>query len=115
IVQDFVAQGRVPCRPADAERRCVELESRLYHDKDAIRSALDSVMAQVVSSDSAGIEDYEVETEMRLIAEPATLIPHLLVVSKRVTIRARSAQGAREEATQAETKTTRYEYPARRP
>lgn len=115
IVQDFVAHRRVPCRPSDVERRCVELESRLYHDKDAIRQALDSVMAQVVSRDSSAIEDYDVESEMRLIAEPATLIPHLLVVSKRVTVRIKSPQGVREETSQSETKTTRYEYPSRRP
>lgn len=115
IVQDFVAHGRVPCRPADAARRCVELESRLHHDQDAVRRALDSLMAQVVSRDSGGIEDYEVEYEMRLVAEPATLIPHKLVVSKRVTVRVKSAQGARDETTQSDTKTTRYEYPARRP
>ena len=115
IVQDFVALGRVPCRPADAERRCVELESRLHYDKDAFRRALDSLMSQVVSRDSAGIEDYEFEYEMRLIAEPATLIPHMLVISKRVTMRIKAPRGAREETTQSDTKTTHYEYPARRP
>lgn len=115
IVQDFIAHERVPCGPEEAERRCVELESRLYHDKAAIRRALDSVMAQVVPRDVVGgIEDYEIETEMRLIAEPATLIPHLLVVSKRVTLRTKSAQGV-EEATHSDTKTTRYEYAPRRP
>lgn len=117
MVQEFSALGRVPCHERESERRCVELESFTYPDKDAFRAILDRLLSQLTVPDTAqlpAIDDYELETEIRLIAEPATLIPHRLAVTKRVTMWIKAAPGSAGETTQIETKTTRYEYDAPR-
>lgn len=116
VVQEFAAVARVPCTQQDSQRRCVELESFLYYDQDAMRAVLDRLMAQMTLPDTVQqpvIEDYELETEMRLIAEPGTLIPYRLVVTKQITMSLRLGKGPATETTQVETKTTSYEYIAR--
>lgn len=92
------------------------LESFLYYDQDAMRAVLDRLMAQMTLPDTAQqpvIENYELETEMRLIAEPGTLIPYRLAVTKQITMSLRLGKGRATETTQVETKTTSYEYIAR--
>jgi hypothetical protein len=113
MVQEFSAIGRVPCHENESERRCVELESFTHPDKDAFRAILDRLLSQMTVPDTAqmpAIDDYDLETEIRLIAEPATLIPYGLAVTKRVTMWIKAGPGPAAEATQIETKTTRYEY-----
>lgn len=116
VVQEFAAVGRVPCNEQDTQRRCVELESFVYQDKDAFRGILDRIMSQVApSGETQKIEDFESETEIRLITEPATLIPYRLSVTKRISLSVRAAAGAPSETTQVETKTTQFRYTPPRP
>lgn len=114
MVQEFSAVARVPCTDRDSVPRCVELESFVYPDADALRAVLDRLMQAAATDTTPQIEDFDMETEIRLIAEPATLIPHRLAVIKRVTVSV-PEQGKTTETNQIDSKTTRYEYGTRRP
>jgi hypothetical protein len=116
VVQEFTAVGRVPCTEQETQRRCVELQSFVYQDQEALRAILDRVMSQVIpGKDVPKIEDFESETEIRLIAEPASLIPYHLTVTKRISASVRVGAGELSQTTQVETKTTQFRYsPPRR-
>ena len=111
VVQEFTALDRVPCIAGETERRCIELESTVYPDEEAFAALIARMMGEVVpDSIDVSMNDWALETTIHLIAEPGTLVPYLLEVSKRVSMKMQGSSGRQEEI-----KTTRFEYPARRP
>lgn len=113
MVQEFTVIDRVPCIPKESERRCVELESIVRPDPAAFTALINRMMGEVLpdSISSLAGSEMQLETVIRLVAEPGTLVPYVLEVSKVIKM-SMPGQGA---VHQEEIKTTRYEYPARRP
>jgi hypothetical protein len=111
MVQEFTVVDRVPCRSNESERRCVELESIVRPDPAAFSALIARMMGEVLpDSISLSGSEMQLETVIRLVAEPGTLVPYVLEVSKVITM-SMPGEGAMH---QEEIKTTRYEYPRRR-
>lgn len=87
VVFRYRAVGRVPCSDADRAATCVELRLFSFPDPDTLRDLLRRTTRELGGApDDREVElgELQVETSVRLVAEPATLVPHRLEILRRV-------------------------------
>jgi hypothetical protein len=86
------ASGRVPCRAGETQARCVELILRSYPDPQKLQPHLEAFLQRLM--EAAGVsgtlppisyKQFEIENEIVVVAEPATLVPHELTIVRSVT------------------------------
>ena len=83
----FLASHWVDCRRGNVVRRCVQLEARTIPDAPALQRVLRDFMARLgEKGELPPFEAFDVETRIKLVAEPDTLIPHSCTLSKNVRI-----------------------------
>ncbi len=117
----FTLLGRTSCRDDGRGAECVELAIRSEADPVDIERAIDHATApgagppvrgrQGGAPDHEVIEELSVLTEVRLITEPHTLLPHRFEQTRATQGRA-LAGGAPVEFEQREQKIVHYRYPA---
>lgn len=85
---EFVLVGRVPCHARDTETRCVELGMSSAPDQAVLREALTDFLQRAgapADQVDAIFAQMNVQTHVRVVTEPETLRPHLLVSRRFVT------------------------------
>jgi hypothetical protein len=84
----FSARRRVPCGAGEREARCVELTLRTSSDAGALASAAAAILPSLagagVSIPPDEVREIAAEAEALVVTEPATLLPHRLVWTKRL-------------------------------
>lgn len=112
---EFGVLDRVACTAGEAEARCVELIMRSWPDPTAIGEFVEKFTSDLMR-EAAGAEapevvmkDLSIDNEVVLVAEPATLIPYALTITRqtRTTV---EAGGVEEEASETRVQSYRYEY-----
>ncbi len=90
---EFSVRRRVPCAAAERAPRCVEAVLRSVPDRAAVERAAPQLLARVLPPGAeppeGAAKDLAVESELVLVTDPATLLPHRLVWSKAVRLGAR--------------------------
>lgn len=79
----FSFTSRSPCSPSDLDASCVVLEMMSVPDPVAVTELLDAMIgdaARAALGSSMVYKELEIENAVRLLAEPAGLIPHRLEV-----------------------------------
>lgn len=108
-VNEYVYHGRVACNDADTALGCVKLTmtSRLHPEKagDAIRQLLAPLgeAAPIIST-------LQIDTDVSLITEPNTLIPHRMQQEKHVRLVISKGEDGEEVTEQVENRTDIYRY-----
>ena len=87
----FSAAGRVPCSEADQATSCVELQMISVPDSAGMKRLTQQLLERLAGVPDAeevvaALENMEVEQELTVVAEPNTLVPHLVVREKRVRV-----------------------------
>jgi hypothetical protein len=108
----FVAKKRVPCA-GERRPRCVELSLRSIPDPKALKPALEKFVTSLVPPGQAPpkglFERVNIENDLVLVTEPATLVPHKLTWTKKARIRSLGR-----DAETLDRSEYRYQYPAAR-
>lgn len=83
------ASARVPCRPGADKLDCVELILRSYPDPDELQPHLQAFLQRMLDAAGPGDEmpplSYKrlaIESEVVVVAEPQSLIPHALTIAR---------------------------------
>lgn len=83
--------ARVPCTPGASETGCVELILRSHPDPEAIQPHLTAFVQRMLDAAGPGVtippiayRQLEIETEIVVVSEPATLTPHALTITRMV-------------------------------
>ena len=79
MVTQFEIVGRVPCVENSGRTDCVELHLVSSPDEDALKALLQKMMdmaADLPAGDAPIFDEMKIQTEITLVAEPSTLIPH---------------------------------------
>jgi hypothetical protein len=87
MVSELAIVGRLPCTEDALTPDCVEIQLVSYPDEEAMKAVLRRFMQRVAGDTAAAafvIEALEIENELMLITEPATLLPHHAVIAKSV-------------------------------
>ncbi|WP_242392592.1 hypothetical protein [Anaeromyxobacter oryzisoli] len=81
---EFQARRRVPCDAAERAPRCVEVTLREVPEAAAVARARQAIAARLLGPDAPpdALEDAVLESELFLVTDPATLLPHRLVWTK---------------------------------
>ena len=112
MVTQFEIVGRVPCIEKSGRMDCVELHLIAAPDETALKALLKKMMDMAINlpAGSAPIfEQLKIETEITLIAEPATLIPHWYSQTKKTGGKFRAGNEAGS-FSQVEEQTATYTY-----
>ena len=108
----FVARKRVPCA-GEKQPRCVELSLRSIPDPRALKPALEKFVTSLVppgQTPPKGLfERVNIENDLVLVTEAATLVPHRMTWTKKARIR---SMGKDQETL--DRSEYRYQYPAAR-
>lgn len=108
----FQARKRVPCA-GEKQPRCVELSLRSVPDPKSLKPALERFVTSLVPPGQAPpkglFERVNIENDLVLVTEPATLVPHRLTWTKKARIRSMG-----KDAETLERSEYRYQYPAAR-
>jgi hypothetical protein len=112
MVTQFEIVGRVPCIENSNSKDCVELHLVAAPDEAALKALLKKMMDMAINLPAGNapvFEEMKVETEITLIAEPATLIPHWYSQTKTTggSFRAGNERGS---FSQVEEQTATYTY-----
>lgn len=114
MAYEFSAVERVPCTEGGAARGCVRLRMYSQPDSAGMREVVKQLVAQLGGKADgvvATLEGMTVENEVVVVAEPATLVPHSMSVTKRVRVRTAATGGeAGSESTQVDVRTARFAY-----
>jgi len=90
---EFSVRRRVPCAAAERASRCVEAVLRSVPDRAALERAAPQLLARVLPAGAepaeGAVKDLAAESELVLVTDPATLLPHRLVWTKAVRLGAR--------------------------
>jgi hypothetical protein len=112
MLAEFWIERRVPCLETDSTTDCVEIHLLSRPDAEEvqllIRRFVDR-MAAMPAATGIGFESLDLENELVLIIEPATLLPHRMRLSKRVK-GVVVAQGKKSEVSQLDLRTHRFTY-----
>lgn len=84
---EFSLSDYAPCHESASPRSCVVLEMVSSPDADEIKRLLTDIMKRIAGRQVAGqffFEELEIENTVRLVTEPATLIPHSVELVKYV-------------------------------
>jgi hypothetical protein len=80
---EFQVRRRVPCGAAEREPRCVEVTLRSAPEPGAVERRLDAVAARLSSTgapvSAAALAGLTLESELVLVTDPQTLLPHRVV------------------------------------
>lgn len=82
---EFQVRRRVPCAAAERVPRCVEVTLRQTPEHAAVERARAAIAARLAGPDApldAPLGDLDLESELLLVTDPATLLPHRLVWTK---------------------------------
>lgn len=105
---EFSLEEFVPCHAGAAAPQCVVLVMDSAADPDTVRQLISGVLQGIPGE--ARIDSLEVAHHVRLVAEPATLLPHRLEFEKRVEATVRGPDGSLQPARQRERRTVDYTY-----
>lgn len=85
---EFSARRRVPCLATEREARCVEITLRSVPAPQVLPRITKALLVRLAGSEAAAatgaLREVSVENELVLVTEPATLLPHRLVWTRRV-------------------------------
>ena len=111
MVSTFTLVRRTSCAGGAPGDGCVEIRLVSRADPDAVRAILAQFTERLLATPGVGIafESFEMENELVLVAEPETLRPHHVRMSKSMG-GVFTAQGERGEVSQREVRTYRYTY-----
>ena len=111
MISTFSVARRTTCDGGAGSSDCVEIRLVSRADPDAVRAILAQFTERLLATPGVGIafESFAMENEMVLVAEPGTLRPHHVRMSKRMG-GVFTAQGERGEVSQSEVRTYRYTY-----
>lgn len=108
----FVAKKRIPCA-GEKQPRCVELSLRSVPDPKSVKPALEKFVTSLVppgQTPPKGLfERVNMENDLVLVTEPATLVPHRIAWTKKARIRSMG-----KDAETVDRSEYRYQYPAAR-
>ncbi|HEX6133851.1 MAG TPA: hypothetical protein VFZ24_07805 [Longimicrobiales bacterium] len=112
MISEFSIESRTACEAGGADSACVELHYVSYPEPAAVKAALAEYLERlpaVPGMSSFAFEDLEVENEIIIVTEPATLRPHRMQITKAVS-GVVTAGGERSEVTQLDVRTYQYTY-----
>lgn len=94
----FSAAGRVPCDDGAAGNSCVELQMLSTPDSAGMQEVLRQVFERFgnqpeMQSVLEAMSSMEVENEITVVTEPSTLVPHVVVLEKRVRVLVKPTDG----------------------
>ena len=109
--------GRVPCQPADKEKKCVKLEQKSQVSDSSFTKAMHDFVNHTIkrmAGDKAAeanlsVDRAHVVKTVTLVTDPETLLPHELQTSKITTV-VITEKGRTESTEDVEHSTTRYVY-----
>jgi hypothetical protein len=89
---EYRIRRRVPCAVGEREARCVEVTLLSTPERPAVERAAKVLLGRLAGPDGAvpAVADLQVDAELVLVTEPATLRPHRLVWTR--SLRAGSAE-----------------------
>jgi hypothetical protein len=109
---EFSIVRRVPCRESGSTPDCVEIRLMSRPDGEEVQMLIRRFMDRIAAMPGAtsfGFESLDLENELVLIIEPATLLPHRARLSKRVK-GVVVAQGKKSDVSQLDVRTYAYSY-----
>lgn len=111
MISTFSIARRTSCDEGAGGSDCIEIRLVSRADPDAVRAILAQFTERLLATPGVGIafESFEMENEMVLVAEPGTLQPHRVSMSKSMG-GVFTAQGERGDVSQREVRTYRYTY-----
>ena len=111
MISEFAIVGRLPCTEESLTPDCVEIQLFSYPDEEAMKAVLRRFMQRVAGDAAAAfvIEALEIENELLLVTEPATLLPHRAVIVKSVRAVGRQS-GEPSEFSQTDVRTYTFTY-----
>jgi hypothetical protein len=93
----FSARRRVPCDAGERAARCVELTLRTSSDAGALAASAAEILPALSEAGAAiprdEVREIAAEAEALVVTEPATLLPHRLVWTKRLRATWGTAEG----------------------
>jgi hypothetical protein len=111
VEAEIVYRGKVPCTARSTRRLCVQLDMQSSIASERLTVALEPLLRQWQQQHAAAVrlDQLEMNSTVRLVTEPDTLIPHRLKSSKTTLVK--GWLGAQPlEANQIEESEVRYEY-----
>jgi hypothetical protein len=86
------ADGRIPCHPGAAERRCVRLHLRSQPDDERVEALAPALLRELVPERSMDpramvVQGVAAVTDVTLVTEPDTLVPYRLTTRRYLAIR----------------------------
>lgn len=113
MVTQYNVAERVECVEGSGRLDCVELRMVSTPDADSVKALMKEIMQNAVNMPEAPVfEQFDLETSIVLIAEPATLLPHYYSMVKTVTARIKVA-GESTAVSQEEERTYSFSYDSR--
>jgi protein required for attachment to host cells len=112
MVAEFSIERRVPCQETGTMTDCVEIHLRSKPDPEEVKLIIRRFMDRIATMPqmaSFGFESLDLENELVLIIEPATLLPHRARLSKRVK-GVVVAEGKKNDVSQHDVRTFRFKY-----
>ncbi|MGK0172439.1 MAG: hypothetical protein ACI9W2_004176 [Gammaproteobacteria bacterium] len=84
----FEYVGDAPCSEGAAASSCVKLRMRSTAKIDQVGPALQAFVSKLADATKTRVElsDFSIETTVRLLSEPNTLLPHHVIVQKHTTL-----------------------------
>lgn len=112
MITQFWIERWTPCTEDGGDGQCVEIRVVSRPEPDAVKRAIGEFMERFTgdAGDAFSFEDFNVESEVLLVTEPGTLLPHRVEIAKYVsgTFRVGDETG---EFSQTDVRTLRYTYP----
>jgi hypothetical protein len=107
----FRARRLVPCTRGGSDRTCVELAMTSTPDGEEMKSFLQAFLARFPGGDQVPRPSaLEILTEVRLLTEPAGMVPHALSILRRTTMTL-EVRGQKGQAERVDETKTSYSYP----
>jgi hypothetical protein len=114
MVSQFTAAERVECVEGSGKHDCVELRMVSTPDADSVAALMKQMMEAAVNMpETPAFQNFNIETVITLVAEPATLLPHYYSMTKTVSARFTVA-GESGELSQEEERTYNFSYNKKR-
>ncbi|HEX6307694.1 MAG TPA: hypothetical protein VFZ69_05860 [Longimicrobiales bacterium] len=112
MISELTVQARTSCVEGGSDSSCVELHYVSFPEPAAVKAAIARFLEgvpQMPGMQPFAFEDLEVENEIIIVTEPATLRPHRMQITKALS-GAVTAGGERSEVSQLDVRTYRYTY-----
>jgi hypothetical protein len=112
MLSEFAIERRVPCSESGTTADCVQIHVRSHPDPEEVKMLIRRFVDRIASAPeqaSFGFDRLELENELVLITEPATLLPHRARLTKSlkgVVV----ADGKKSNVSQLDVRTFRFTY-----